>query len=394
VKFFFVGGLALLGLLGAGCITKINVRKVSDADRTKGIRYSLPATFLVGFPKSDGTIEFTNVFLPDPENTYAVDSWSLMAKYKLDLAISDGLLAKVDSAQHSDEIAKSLIESGGNLGGQLLTEGKKAQKEAADAAAKEKKDAADSAQKKVDDALAALDQARAAEHSAEDALTKAQNADRLNSKQETLLAIENAKVDLNRAIQKQQDAEHNLAAAQAGQQVVTARIAAGNIPKTEGAKFSSAWGPVVYRVVNADGGVKLVPAKFVVATDAPSKQIQMATSKKVSAVATNPLPKLTIEGSPTVVLPANGQSADLGLKAEALFEKLRSVKLMLSDGSGESQWKLVGTANGRSHITVSFPPEVQPGSYQLEIVVEYFESSDKLNPHQDAFPIRVSKAPK
>jgi len=343
-KIFIV---AAAGVLLSGCMTRFNVRKVGADDPTKGIHYSLPATFLVGTPKNDGTIDFNTAYLPDPENTYAVDSVSFISKYKMDVTIADGLLKQVTGEQHSDQIPKGLIENGS----QTFTDVKKVEKDAADAAEKKRKEVLDAAQKKIDDATKALDTAWSAETEAEDTLAKAEIAAKINPGNAATLAVENAKIDLARAVANRKKAEDDLAAAKAAKAQAASNIPGGNIPKKAAladpnAKNPSAWGPVIYRVVNSKDGVKLVPAEFKVNNKG---QIQMATSKKVTSSPTaSSVPDLTLhDGNAVVQFPAIGGFGELVIDSDIDFKDIKSAKLMIADGSAEAPHQPMANRNGR-----------------------------------------------
>src|SRR5205814_3990913 len=63
----------------SGC-TRLCVQKVpSDpaaASTVQGVRYSLPRTFLSLTPQADGTLTVEDSYLPDSQNTYAVQASS------------------------------------------------------------------------------------------------------------------------------------------------------------------------------------------------------------------------------------------------------------------------------------------------------------------------------
>ena len=48
------------------CISVVKVEKFTGKEN--GLRYSLPATYLLVTPKSDGTASYEWVYLPDPDN--------------------------------------------------------------------------------------------------------------------------------------------------------------------------------------------------------------------------------------------------------------------------------------------------------------------------------------
>src|SRR5262245_1251661 len=98
-------------LLLTSCIAHIGVKKVdnssgSDGGEVKGVRYSLPQPFLVGRPQLNGKISYSIEYLPDPDNEYAVDAWSFMAKHKINMQrTTRGLLKSVSFTKDTTEVA-------------------------------------------------------------------------------------------------------------------------------------------------------------------------------------------------------------------------------------------------------------------------------------------------
>jgi hypothetical protein len=113
--------VVFLALLLSSCISRIDVRKVNNADinattKAKGVRYSLPQPFVIGTPGLNGKVSYRVEYLPDPDNEYAVNAWSFMAKHKLKLGrSSNGMLKTVNYTQDDTVVPSALVESAGNF---------------------------------------------------------------------------------------------------------------------------------------------------------------------------------------------------------------------------------------------------------------------------------------
>ena len=211
-----------------GCISVVNVEKFTGKE--KGVRYSLPAAYLLVTPKSDGTASYDWVYLPDPENEYVVRTLSFMAKHTTDLTFDNGLLKKVTGKSDTAGVAAKMIDAA-----QSVYTARTAA--AADAAKKEaSKNAA--LQEAILDAELDLKQAQAE-------LKVLEDNGALGATHAQLLA---AKV-------KVAQAQAKLDAAKAA---AKAFIGAMNMPEKEDPGKGQAWGPVLFRVVQTTDDVKLV----------------------------------------------------------------------------------------------------------------------------------------
>jgi hypothetical protein len=99
--------LLLVGI--AGCTTIIDVERYTGTQQ--GLRYSLPATYLLVTPKADGSATYEWVSLPDPGNEYAVRATSWLSKYTLDLTFDNGMLTKVTSKQDATDAPVKAIQA-------------------------------------------------------------------------------------------------------------------------------------------------------------------------------------------------------------------------------------------------------------------------------------------
>ena len=113
-----VVGVWLVALLfGGGCVTHIAMKRVLPGENPRGVRVYLPAPFVVGRPTPDGKIEYTVELFPDPDQEYAIDAWTLMAKQKTVISRTiEMYLKKADLAQDTTAVAKALADAAGDVG--------------------------------------------------------------------------------------------------------------------------------------------------------------------------------------------------------------------------------------------------------------------------------------
>ena len=152
---------AILILMPLGCtsitVTKIAPGRPADKDNTKsqvaGQRFSLPRPYIQVTPQPDGSITADIIYLPDPDHTYAIDSWAFLASDTLDLTTDSGIIKSVNWSGDSSAAVQASITSAGNVASGIL---QAEQKKQSDQRAKE-----ETAIKAVTDAQLALDQAQA-----------------------------------------------------------------------------------------------------------------------------------------------------------------------------------------------------------------------------------------
>lgn len=116
-----------LGVVIAGCST-LSVTKIDPDDtETKGVRFSLPRPYLLVTPKPDGTIEVKDVYLPDPQATFAADAASYMATHTLDLELSEGVLTIATWKADTTGVVAQALETGSTVAKTMLEEQAKAE---------------------------------------------------------------------------------------------------------------------------------------------------------------------------------------------------------------------------------------------------------------------------
>lgn len=252
-QFLFI---CLCLLVLGGCINKITAKKVNplnpDAD-LNGVRYSLPRPFIVVTPKGDGTMEVETVYLPDPNNTYAVSGWSFLASHTLTLAReTNGLLTKVNWNANNAEVAAELAKAGGQVASSKVT---------ADAAARKAAQAKeDQLAKEREEKISAAKKERQTKFSAANAVVKAAELElELAKAEKTILEssgvpdndpkflavairIKNAEIKLDVAKSELSELEET-------ESSYNARILLEKKDRISSAEFPKAWGQVWYRIV-------------------------------------------------------------------------------------------------------------------------------------------------
>jgi hypothetical protein len=105
---------ALLATLLAAC-TCLTVKNVKVHKDAVGVRFSLPEPIIAFSPKGDGTVEVTTEYLPDEDNTFALDSTVIVASGTTDVTVENGMLKAVSWNGDATAIANQLADTGGNL---------------------------------------------------------------------------------------------------------------------------------------------------------------------------------------------------------------------------------------------------------------------------------------
>ncbi len=230
--------LAVFCLGLTNCITVTHVEKFTGNE--KGIRYSLPATYLLVTPKSDGTADYNWVYLPDPQNEYAVETYSFMSKYTIDLSFENNLLKKVSLKADNTTVAAKLADAAQSVYTTRAT--------AASDAAKKVADKKSAAQKAIADAQLELSQAKAA-------LMKLEELGKNKDNGITAADIAAAEVKVAQAQAKVDSLK----------QESIKELGAMNAPKdAEGMnRTGQAWGPVLFKVVQYEDEKKEDNVKLV-----------------------------------------------------------------------------------------------------------------------------------
>jgi hypothetical protein len=225
--------VALVPLLAGSC-TSIEVKKLTDdSANVPGIRYSLPKPFIQVTPNADGSVAVEVVYLPDADNTYAIDAAAYASSLTLDIQLEKGFLKKVEMKPDATTVTEQAIKTAGEVGSKVLDAEKASQEaqrkkiEAADAKVKAAEEAVVKAKLEVE--LAQIDKA---------------SADR--GKDET--AKEKARVELEKAQARLRVAERALDELKASRGALAAARADGETTAKPTTKGFEIRGPVLYAV--------------------------------------------------------------------------------------------------------------------------------------------------
>lgn len=105
---------ALASVALSGCITNLDVSKANKT--TNGIKYFLPQVFIQVTPNKDGTVTVEKIYLPDPNNEYAIQASSFLGSYTIDVnRTKEGFLETVSFNSDSTGVAKQLMQTEANL---------------------------------------------------------------------------------------------------------------------------------------------------------------------------------------------------------------------------------------------------------------------------------------
>src|SRR5262245_33463971 len=365
--------LAISGVM-SGCVSWLSVEKVTKetGSRNTGIRYYLPQPFIQVTPQADGSIEVQEVFLPNPNEQYAIDVVSLLSNHTLDIRLEGGFLKTIQLDAKSAEVAKALIESGGRLAETKLNTDADLEKAAATA----KNAAENERQKKIEGAQGTL-----------------ANAERD-------LAVVNAKLEVQRARPQSADRDKEILALEltraekqafvdaARSSLSTLSSGAFLAPKKE--KEDPAYSPVLFRVVPDGNGVKLVVAPFRVSsgdgsgktenqlpidtyqkpTKQPEKKVEIINiGYAVDAVV---VPK---DGRLTLALTASDSLVVSGIPARVQEKETKLVSLPNRDDVSSRVRSVIVRANGKD-VIVEFAPDTPAGDYQLTLVIHIGPTED------------------
>jgi len=228
--------------LSAGCAS-ISVKKVEPGKASVGLRYSLPKPFIQVVPQADGTVAVDVIYLPDTQNTYAINTWSFMSSYVYQVSLDqNGLLNAVEFKQNTSVVGQQVAATGGAVAAQAVNT-RNAQLIAAQTLV-------DSAQTAVDNARSMRDQAQS-KFNLLKANVPANSPDLLNAQ----IALSQAQAQLT-------DAEQNLSRARTSARAATTAVNTGTpvqsatlSPSSAGFGMPSWTQPPVYSISGSRGAV-------------------------------------------------------------------------------------------------------------------------------------------
>lgn len=344
-----------------GCIsyTSFSVEKVESNTNPEGIRYYLPAPYLMVTPKTSGEVDVDIVMLPDPKNQYAIDVDAYMGNYTIDINRSkEGFLETVTLNSDSTGLAKSFIESAGNLrAAEIEVEGtaKTAEEEDTKGSIKAEKLALVAAEQTVKDTNLALEIAQ--------------------RKVEILLTYRSIDVPPEGTLTLLVEAELALAEAQVNQRValeallqISEEADAANSPIEKGKPLSTP-APVFYRISMSESSVELI-------VDEPQKDLETWKVPKESSKTEVPDVDISFAaGSSKYVRPSKDSEA-LAFTMSS-NRKLTSVNptgdIVVNDDKYEFKTTLL---SGKTLVVFDLPKELPNGEYTLNFIVS-FDKKDK-----------------
>ena len=112
----------MVTLLGA--CTRITVSRVDPLNPASqgGIRYSLPKPFILVTPAEDGSVAVEVLIMPDPDNTYAIDTYSYFSTHSIYIAIEKGMLQRVGAVTDSTQVVSDAVKASGSVAAEILKE--------------------------------------------------------------------------------------------------------------------------------------------------------------------------------------------------------------------------------------------------------------------------------
>lgn len=295
----FINGLLLsFVFVLASCVSGVTVTKVTSTNRNpKGLRVNLPAPFLVGRPNPANEIDWKIEYFPDPDEEYAVNAWSLLAKNVADFTRTEsGVLTKATLDMDTSAVASQLAKSAGAVTGASL-DAATTQKTAAIKEQKDRSTALEANKVKLEQAkvrstgaLAEANEAKTKVTEAQTALDTAITGDNEETIKEAKTKLAAAQATHEKAEKAWRDAQVEVGVAQAAVNASQNSFDTGaeTIKKLESPAYTPtkrAPSPVIYRIAadEATGAIKLVPVKFEVfslngqALSGPSRQVKVET---------------------------------------------------------------------------------------------------------------------
>lgn len=342
-----------------GCITTMKVSSVKADASAKGFRYFLPKPYLLVTPKADGSVAVEKVFLPDPENEYAIDTAAYAASYKLSVQLDDhGLLKKIIWNTGSAESTKAALETVANLS--------KARIDVESARAKAEAEKAGKAAEKREKLEAEV-------HGAELELATAEaELQVLESKGGSADKILAARIAVEKALRKLQAAKDALARFEAnaidggaGMNDPTARAAD---PCRRDPWPLRAWGPVLIEVVDKPDRVEL---------RAVNTQEYLPTSKRLTAEAgegKDVVPAVRVEGS-GILYPAK-KLTTIVVKSDTPIKKLEAdaVDVLTIDGKAADKGLIQLNLSMCNEVLVELLAKAPAGKYELTFPIVVLEN--------------------
>ena len=358
--------LALLAItlpLIGGCVSIV---KSTPATKTsKGLRYSLPVPVLQVTPQPDGTMSIDVLYLPDPKNTYAINAYSFLGNYTLDVHTKNGILETVSFNPDSTGVATQAISTYGDIS-----------KAKIDAVAKADVDALKKADDKAKAAVTAAQDLTKAKITLAVAIAKRDKLIELGSKKDDSSLI-NAELAI---VEAQLKFDALIAEA-----MVDASSNSMNKAANAQSQFDLAAGPIFYRMVTSNdnsGRVDLIP---------DAVQVHAKTSKPVKASPKKPELAFSFFDSDVIRPGKNGLVMKIKVNQPIFKIAEEEVKLEADDHSATIKPVRVtkNVVSGDTYINVVFDDHQALGKYKLKIPVVLEKDGGPINADLIKFEIRL-----
>lgn len=391
----FVAAVSALISLAAGC-TDLKVTRVNPAhpEKAKGFQYALPKPFLQVVPQEDGSVKVEVIYLPDEENTYAIDVGGAMDDREIAIKVDDaGMLRQVAFKADTTVVAAGFATLAGEASKQTL-ERINARTAADEAAEKKAKDDRATEVKelegKIETANTEVEQAREAQVNASKELKKAQDAlaadpgnaelnDAVREKQEALDAASQALSKKQRELDKLTAAlkdlnKKPLKVEKPGINLEnTADIISGagqGKRATKPPKFATVPGPVLYAVVEGvEGGKPVLQLRSVGVGGFDGKQMKFRTTDFGTGSGTgdgsSPGGPLSIEATPEASPIKTGDP--LVLTFDRGVKSVIGVSIVTKPTGATTSVKDTPLANGKLTVNFNAP---HAGDYVLKVTVQ------------------------
>lgn len=314
-------GLLLVAALLGGCTTWVDVQNVAKHPKAHGIRYSLPATFLLVQPQADGTASYSWIYLPDSDLTYAIDQHAVLSKFTLDVTLANGLLGKVNAQSDDTAVPAKFMD-------------------AAQASYAARVTAATNAKKDLTTAHTALIAAQLAQIQAQqeyNAITAAGSGFTDDEKRQAQLKL----IDANAALQQAQTTYSALPGA-----------GAADLPPGQ-----SQWGPILFRVDQSGGTVKLIAVN-------DQAQYETVTAASAAGAAAGGAYTLTLQG-PNPMPAATPLMFTVAISTAISAPDPATTSVVAADGSIVTQKPTITPSADKKSLVFSFANGLPKGTYTL-----------------------------
>lgn len=376
------------------CSTRVKVHKVLDLNKdVHGIRYSLPKPFLMvkPNPNGDGTFTVEVVYMPDENQTYAINSKTYIAKHKLVVTLKEGLLKKIDWTGEGEKIVPDLGNAVSQIAKSEIERLKRKEDERkAEADAEKQKKALEIGE--IKEKINQLEEiiktkklnlifAKAEVKSLKDFdMANATEEEKILKREQLRLAklkVYTLDIEIKEAVKELKEEKKRLEDAQAGYSELVS-ISPYNEPKNNEPE-KTAWGPVLYAINDFIENKKEKVTLTAVNWDSTGiKQKEFVTSAPPEpAIPPIAIPKLTTKGP--IVLDYKNNRAEFKVSFDQKVNKINDDQTMLTRiEEGEKEPTLIPTKDlifirldQPTDLTITVTRRLAAGKYKLSFEYEY-----------------------